>query len=114
MLLLRRAGALVVWRETANTLTFYLAPDAADLLEDASEPSDSANTSPAAARVPRRGRPAWTQELFWTRYRDARDLARPPYTNKSIAPHFELLDGTRGADPDHVRRLVRRFGLPPD
>lgn len=65
-----------------------------------------------AARGP--GRPGWTDELFWTRYQQALDRATPPYTYRSIAPHFETLDGTRGTDPEYVRKLVARHGLPPD
>ncbi len=65
-----------------------------------------------AARGP--GRPGWTAELFWTRYQEALDRATPPYTYRSIAPHFETLDGTRGTDPEYVRKLVGRHGLPPD
>lgn len=65
-----------------------------------------------AARGP--GRPGWTDELFRARYLEALDRATPPYTYRSIAPHFETLDGTRGTDPEYVRKLVGRHGLPPD
>ena len=61
----------------------------------------------------RAGRPGWTQELFWTRYRDALGRADPPHTNASIAAHLEMLDGELGTEPDYLRKLVRRFGLPP-
>ncbi len=37
----------------------------------------------------------------------------PPHTNASIAAHFEMLDGEMGTEPDHLRKLVKRFGLPP-
>jgi hypothetical protein len=60
--------------------------------------------------TPRAGRPGWTPELFAARYRVARELAMPPYTYRSVAAHFVMLDGTVGADPDHLRKLVRRFG----
>jgi len=59
------------------------------------------------------GRPGWTDELFWARYQEALDRATPPHTYRSIAPHFETLDGTRGTDPEYVRKLVGRHGLPP-
>jgi hypothetical protein len=62
----------------------------------------------------RPGRPPWTAEKFWARYRDARARATPPYTYRAIAPHFQTLDDTRGTDPEYVRKLVRRFGLPPE
>lgn len=65
-----------------------------------------------AVRKP--GRPGWTDELFWSRYAQAMQRAAPPFTYRSIAPHFETLDGTRGTDPEYVRKLVRRHGLPPD
>lgn len=69
----------------------------------------------ADRRTARRpGRPGWTDELFWMRYQEALDRATPPYTYRSIAPHFETLDGTRGTDPEYVRKLVGRHGLPPD
>ncbi len=32
----------------------------------------------------------------------------------SVAPNFDTLDGVRGIDPDHLRKLARRFGLPPE
>jgi hypothetical protein len=60
------------------------------------------------------GRPSWTPELFWARHRDACDRTPPPHTYRSIAPRFLTLDGHRGADPEYVRKLVRRFGPPPD
>lgn len=63
-----------------------------------------------AARGP--GRPGWTDELFWSRYQQALDRATPPYTYRAIAPHFETLDGTRDTDPEYLRKLVRRHGLP--
>ncbi len=36
-------------------------------------------------RPRRAGRPGWTPELFWTRYRDALGRAEPPHTSASIA-----------------------------
>jgi hypothetical protein len=63
---------------------------------------------------PRRpGRPGWTAELFWSRYREALANAPPPQTYRVIAPLFVALDGTEGTSPEYLRKLVRRFGLPP-
>lgn len=59
-----------------------------------------------------RGRPGWTPELFAARYRAARERATPPYTDQSIAAHLEMLDGATGTEPDYLRKLVKRFGLP--
>lgn len=61
-----------------------------------------------------RGRPPWTADLFWSRYREAVARARAPHTYDALAPHFERLDGTVGTEPDYLRKLVGRFGLPPD
>jgi len=81
------------------------------------QPSPSATTSegaPTSGQSPRRaGRPGWTHELFWARYRDALGRTDPPHTNASIAAHFEMLDGATGTEPNHLRKLVKRFGLPP-
>jgi hypothetical protein len=60
------------------------------------------------------GRPGWTAELFWTRYREACERAEPPHSFRSVAPHFDTLDGHQGIDPDHLRKLARRYGLPPE
>ena len=65
----------------------------------------------SAARRP--GRPGWTSDLFSARYQVARDRATPPYTYQSIADQFETLDGSVGADPDHLRKLMKRYGKPP-
>lgn len=70
-----------------------------------------ANPAPVRPRQP--GRPAWTRDLFWSHYRDALGRTDPPHTNASIAAHFEVLDGEVGTEPDHLRKLVKRFGLPP-
>jgi hypothetical protein len=70
-------------------------------------------TDAAPLDAPRLGRPGWTVELFATRYQAAKARATPPYTYRSIAAHFEMLDGTVGADPDHLRKLVRRYGPAP-
>jgi hypothetical protein len=61
----------------------------------------------------RRGRPGWTAELFWARYREACERAGGPYVYRTIAPHFLMLHGERGTDAEYIRKLVRRFGLPP-
>ena len=65
------------------------------------------------ARPRRAGRPGWTPELFWAHYRDALGGAEPPHTSASIAAHLEMLDGEMGTEPDYLRKLVKRFGLPP-
>lgn len=65
----------------------------------------------SAGRGP--GRPGWTRDLFSTRYQAALDRATPPYTHQSIADQFEMLDGSIGADPDHLRKLLKRYGRPP-
>jgi hypothetical protein len=41
-------------------------------------------------------------------------MATPPLTYRNIAPHFETLDGNVGMDPEYLRKLVSRFGLPSD
>lgn len=68
---------------------------------------------PRAVRARPPGRPAWTPELFATRYQAARDRAMPPHTYQSIADQFEMLDGSVGADPDHLRKLMKRYGQTP-
>lgn len=59
---------------------------------------------------PRRGRPAWTPELFSERYGEALARSEAPHTFRSIAQHFLTLDGNRGTDAEYVRKLARRFG----
>ena len=66
--------------------------------------------------VPRRrrpGRPGWTAELFWARYREACERADPPHTYRAVSRQFVTLDGTIGTGPEYLRKLVHRFGLPP-
>jgi hypothetical protein len=70
-----------------------------------------AETPPERPRQP--GRPAWTRDLFWRRYREARSRTDPPQTQASIAAHFEMLNGDMGTEQDYLRKLVQRFGLPP-
>ncbi len=65
------------------------------------------------ARARRAGRPGWNPELFWARYCEAVGRTDLPHTNAAIAAHFEMLDGEMGTEPDHLRKLVKRFGLPP-
>lgn len=80
------------------------------------QPSGSASSAAALAsgeRPRQPGRPAWTRDLFWSRYRDALGRTAPPHTNASIAAHLEMLDGELGTEPDYLRKLVKRFGLPP-
>ena len=74
------------------------------------EDEPASRTTPPRRR--RAGRPAWTAELFWARYRDACARATPPLTYQAVAPHFMTLDGTIGTSPEYLRKLVRRFGLP--
>ena len=81
----------------------------------------SSDLTPAVREAPRAyesqtrgpGRPGWTRELFWARYADARTRSAPPHTYAAIAAHFEMLDGETGTEPDYLRKLVKRFGLPP-
>ena len=47
------------------------------------------------------------------RYREARDRTNPPHANAAIAANLEMLDRATGTDPDYLRKLVQRFGLPP-
>ena len=76
------------------------------------DPPDAADRDGARA-VRRPGRPGWTTALFRARYREACDRSSPPHSFGSVAPNFDTLDGHRGIDPDHLRKLARRFGLPP-
>ena len=75
-------------------------------------PEDEPASRTTTPRRRRPGRPAWTAELFWARYRDAVDRSTPPHTYEAVAPHFMTLDGTIGTSPEYLRKLVRRFGLP--
>ena len=74
---------------------------------DHAAPTADATRGPGDAH--RLGRPGWTVELFAARYQAAKELATPPYTYRSVAAHFVMLDGTVGADPDHLRKLVKRY-----
>ena len=92
----------------------------------ANEPGETVNTAPdvgearssgrgaVARQSGRPGRPAWTRDLFWARYRVACSSTPPPHTYRSVAPAFESLDGTVGIDPEHLRKLAGRYGLPPE
>jgi hypothetical protein len=97
-------------RHGASMTPFAGAP-AFRVIERHEVEANSANR-PRPTRGP--GRPPWTAEKFWARYREACARATPPYTYPSVAPHFEVLDGTRGTDPEYLRKLVRKHGLPPD
>jgi hypothetical protein len=68
----------------------------------------------AKAEVWRRWRRprTWTKGEFRLRYIDASLLTTPPYTPRRVAPHFVTLAGKRGIDLDHLRSLIRRFGVP--
>lgn len=85
---------------------------------DLAKESPASATTSEATETPRgrarnAGRPGWTPERFWTHYCDAVGRADPAHTNASIAAQFEMLDGVMGIEPDSLRKLVRRFGLPP-
>lgn len=77
-------------------------PEALRLLEEWAAEAE------ALAKPPR----AWTRLAFVLRYVDACMRSTPPHTPRSVAPYFVALDRTHGISPDHLRRLVRRFGLP--
>lgn len=69
---------------------------------------------PHRAGVARRpGRPGWTPELFAARYQAALERATRPHTYQSVADQFEMLDGGVGTDPDHLRKLMKRYGQTP-
>lgn len=61
--------------------------------------------STAVRRGP--GRPAWSEDKFFRRYREATERLDADATDKEIAADFHVT-------PDHLRRLVRRFGRPPE
>ena len=62
-------------------------------------------SSTAVRRGP--GRPRWTEDKFFRRYRQATGRLDTDATDKEIAADFDVT-------PDHLRRLVRRFGRPPE
>lgn len=68
----------------------------------------------AAPRRRRPGRPGWSPKLFWDRYREAVERTSPPYTQRAVAEHFQALHGDRGIDPEYLRKLLRRYGPPPE
>ena len=53
----------------------------------------------AAPRRRRPGRPGWTAELFWARYREACERADPPHTYRAVSRQFVTLDGTDRHEP---------------
>jgi hypothetical protein len=53
----------------------------------------------------------WFDGKFWVAYLDACKRATPPFTSRSVAPHFDTIAGKRGISPDYLRRLIRRFGV---
>jgi hypothetical protein len=124
---LRDLGLFYVIHTGATGFTFDLADDVRDRLDQmrvavskisVPQRPDAGMGIEAEAeltRIRRRpGRPGWTRELFQTRYREARGRATPPFTYRAVAMHFEALDGTRGTEPDYLRKLVRKHGLPPE
>jgi hypothetical protein len=75
--------------------------------------SGSADEAPAHQPVRRSpGRPGWSTDEFRRRYRAALEAALPSTKLDDIAGGFEALDGTRGVEPDHLRRLIREHGGP--
>lgn len=74
--------------------------------------ADDAEPTGRGSAARQRGRPGWTSELFATRYHAAQERATPPYTYQAVAEHLEMLDGETGTEPDYLRKLVKRFGLP--
>lgn len=124
---LRDLGLFYVIDTGATGFTFDLADDVRDRLEQmrvavgrlpGRQRPDAGMGIEAEAeltRIRRRpGRPGWTAELFWARYREARGRATPPYTDRAVAPYFETLDGTHGTNPDYLRKLARKHGRPPE
>jgi hypothetical protein len=110
-ILRQMAGQLRTPFDVASMLPAARLQARAQLREEADRPRKlagrSASARPAPARGP--GRPGWTQETFWTRYREAEEGTEPPRTNATVAANFQALDGTIGVDPDYLRRLRRRF-----
>ena len=77
-------------------------------------PEEEPAPSTAAPRRRRPGRPGWTPELFWDRYREAVERTSPPQTQRAVAQQFQALHGDRGVDPEYLRKLLRRYGPPPE
>jgi hypothetical protein len=73
-------------------------------------PPEPVDLSPIPRRGP--GRPGWTKTLFRARWREAitRGSVAEPVTYRAIAPTFEMLDGTIGADPIYLGKLAREHG----
>ena len=124
---LRDLGLFYVIHTGATGFTFDLADDVRDRLDQmrvavsrlsVPQRPDAGKGVGAEAeltRIRRRpGRPGWTRELFQTRYREALGRATPPFTYRAVAMQIDMLDGTRGTEPDYLRKLVRRHGLPPE
>jgi hypothetical protein len=101
-------------REYIGHLTSHL-DDATIRVTLGLPPAERAVRKTPASPVPTRrpGRPAWTPASFIARYEEARGRATPPYTYGSIADQFEMLDGSIGTDPDHLRKLMKRYGQAP-
>ncbi len=99
-------------REYIGHLTSHL-DDATIRVTLGLPPAHAVEPAKPGVRARRPGRPGWTRELFWGRYCDARSRSASPHTYATIAAHFEMLDGEFGTEPDYLRKLVKRFGLPP-
>ena len=59
------------------------------------------------------GRPSWTPELFWEHLRAAIKASRGDDRLATWAAKFEALNGARGVEPETLRRLINRYGMPP-
>lgn len=55
-----------------------------------------------------RGRPAWTRERFWQRYREGRAVLGTYATDEQLAEWWPY------QDVRPLRALIRRFGRPPE
>jgi hypothetical protein len=95
-------GGLRLYLEMPADPDHPVTPSALQLFEDMAAEDE-------AWRKRRRG--TWMAGGFWVAYLDACERGTPPFTPRSVAPYFDTLAGKRGIDPDHLRKLVRRFGV---
>ena len=81
---------------------------------DMEDDEDSADEPPEAVSDLARGsgRPGWTPAVFWEHWREALAEAAPSHRFADVAANFRALDGNIGIDPEHLRKLVRRFPRP--
>jgi len=73
----------------------------------------AALTGAAPVRHGKAGHPPWTLAVFWEHWRKATAEAKDQRP-ATLAATFRALDGTIGVAPETLRRLTRRFGLPPE